>query len=204
MALYDEYAPIIDGGRHMQRHQSPTSSGSTITNRSSNTRVGVRGQLLNSWRKVVQESEEAVMAHEVDQYLNAPVEFVEEEEDGFDILCWWKINGPKFPVVAAIARDVLAVQTSTVASESAFSTGGRVIDAFRSSLTPKTVEALICMQNWLLGDDIAQEVEEPTIEITEFYEQAEKDHESTASSRNTRSTIPKAKGKGKAAVVNVD
>ncbi|PRQ53792.1 putative transcription factor/ chromatin remodeling BED-type(Zn) family [Rosa chinensis] len=203
MALYDEYVPIVDGGRHMHRHPSPTSSSSTITSRSGNTRGGVRGQLLNSWRKVVQESEEAVMAHEVDQYLNAPLEFVEDEEDGFDILCWWKINGPKFPVMAAIARDVLAIQTSTVASESAFSTGGRVIDAFRSSLTPKTVEALICMQNWLLGDDIAQEEDEPTIENTEFYEQAEKDHESTASSRNTRPTIPKPKGKGKAAMVNL-
>ncbi|GJX35783.1 monodehydroascorbate reductase [Tanacetum coccineum] len=36
-----------------------------------------------------------------------------------------------------------------VASESAFSTGGRVIDKFRSCLTPKTAEALLCTQDWL-------------------------------------------------------
>ena len=38
---------------------------------------------------------------------------------------------------------------STVASESAFSTGGRILDEFRSSLTPFMVEALVCTQDWL-------------------------------------------------------
>ncbi|KAI8558897.1 hypothetical protein RHMOL_Rhmol04G0132000 [Rhododendron molle] len=48
-----------------------------------------------------------------------------------------------------VARDVLSILVSTVASESAFSTGGSILDPFRSNLAPKTVEALVCTQNWL-------------------------------------------------------
>ena len=51
--------------------------------------------------------------------------------------------------MSEIARCLLAIPISTVASEFAFSTGGRILDPFRSSLSPETVEALICTQNWL-------------------------------------------------------
>lgn len=67
----------------------------------------------------------------------------------FDILSWWKTNSANYKVVAAMARDVLVVPVSTVASESCFSTSGRVLDMFRSSLSPRMAEALICTQNWL-------------------------------------------------------
>jgi hypothetical protein len=40
---------------------------------------------------------------------------------------------------------------STVASESAFSTSGRILDSFRSCLNPEMVEALIWAQNWLMS-----------------------------------------------------
>ncbi|RVW94116.1 Zinc finger BED domain-containing protein RICESLEEPER 2 [Vitis vinifera] len=38
---------------------------------------------------------------------------------------------------------------STVASESAFSTGGRMVSKHRSRLHPNTLEALMCAQSWL-------------------------------------------------------
>ena len=53
---------------------------------------------------------------------------------------------------------------STVSSESTFSTGGRILDSFRSSFTPKTAEALICTQNWIsrksVSLDIPQQLED--------------------------------------------
>ncbi|XP_026458911.1 zinc finger BED domain-containing protein RICESLEEPER 3-like [Papaver somniferum] len=46
-------------------------------------------------------------------------------------------------------RDILAIPVSSVASESAFSTGKRILGHLRSSLKPRTLEALILLQNWL-------------------------------------------------------
>jgi hypothetical protein len=54
------------------------------------------------------------------------------------------VNSTRFTILGCLARDVLAIPNSTVASESDFSTGGRILDDFRSSLTPFMVEALVC------------------------------------------------------------
>jgi len=51
--------------------------------------------------------------------------------------------------LAKITKDILAIPVSTVASESAFSTSGRVLHKFRSTLNPATVETLVCGQDWI-------------------------------------------------------
>lgn len=67
----------------------------------------------------------------------------------FDVLSWWGRNSAKYPVLSELVKDVLAVQVSSVASESAFSTSGRILDPYRSCLTPYMIEALVCLQQWL-------------------------------------------------------
>lgn len=67
----------------------------------------------------------------------------------FDLLGWWKLNGVKYPTFCLIAKDILAIPISIVASESSFSTSGRIVSQHRSRLLPSTIEAIICTQNWL-------------------------------------------------------
>jgi len=70
--------------------------------------------------------------NELDKYMADPPLRLSGQ---FDILAWWKNQTDEYPVLAKIARDLLA-EVSTVASESAFSAGGRVADPFRSRLDP--------------------------------------------------------------------
>ncbi|CAN1320034.1 Zinc finger BED domain-containing protein RICESLEEPER 1 [Linum perenne] len=94
-----------------------------------------------------------------------------DKKQRFDVLAYWKASALRFPILSEMARDVLAVPISSVASESAFSTGGRVLSNFRSSLTPAIVEALICAEDWLRStspDIFDPEEEENENELLEF------------------------------------
>nr|XP_016433515.1 PREDICTED: zinc finger BED domain-containing protein RICESLEEPER 2-like [Nicotiana tabacum] len=92
---------------------------------------------------------------ELDKYLG---EETEDDTKEFDVLLWWKLNSARFHILAEMVRDVLAILISSVASECAFSTGGRLLDSFRSSLTPKLVQALVCLQDWLRNKKLKQPV----------------------------------------------
>jgi hypothetical protein len=83
---------------------------------------------------------------ELDTYLE---EASEEDTPDFDVLSWWKRRAKSFPILSAMARDFLAIPLSTVASESAFSSGGRILGDTRSSLTPEMLQALVCAKDWL-------------------------------------------------------
>ncbi|KZV51617.1 hypothetical protein F511_24990 [Dorcoceras hygrometricum] len=69
-----------------------------------------------------------------------------------DVLAFWKAHQFRYPELAQMARDVLTVPISTVASESTFSVGGRILDQYRSAMKPEVVETLVCCRDWLIGE----------------------------------------------------
>jgi hypothetical protein len=70
------------------------------------------------------------------------------DDESFDILDWWKMHASKYPTFAAMTRDILTDTASTVPSESAFSTNGRIINDHWTRLAGSMVEALLCFQDW--------------------------------------------------------
>ncbi|KAM0924011.1 hypothetical protein ACQ4PT_005145 [Festuca glaucescens] len=76
---------------------------------------------------------------------------LEEPNPKFILLDWWKVNSLRYPVLAKMARHFLTIPASSVSSESTFSTGGRVLDDYRSSLKPAMVEALVCGASYIKG-----------------------------------------------------
>nr|GEV37599.1 zinc finger BED domain-containing protein RICESLEEPER 2-like [Tanacetum cinerariifolium] len=67
----------------------------------------------------------------------------------FHLLGFWKANESMFPVLSRIAMDIISVQANSVASESAFSTSGRVLSIRRTRLTPTSLEMCMCLKDHL-------------------------------------------------------
>ena len=53
---------------------------------------------------------------EFEQYLADPL-FPRSQSEPFDVLVWWKENTLRYPSVSSMARDILAIPITSVASE---------------------------------------------------------------------------------------
>lgn len=70
--------------------------------------------------------------NELDKYMSDLL----IKQNLFDALAFWKNNTYKYPILSQIARDMMDIQISIVAFESAFSAVGRVIDPYQNRLDP--------------------------------------------------------------------
>ena len=81
--------------------------------------------------------------NELDQYISEEVE-VEE----CDVANYWKSRLKIFPVLYSMAIDYLSIQSTSVASERAFSASGNLITDLRCSMGSDTIEACMSLGNW--------------------------------------------------------
>ncbi|KAK2408982.1 zinc finger BED domain-containing protein RICESLEEPER [Trifolium repens] len=141
--LYNLYKSVHE------RHQVAETTAAPTGQSSSQVQTTVAPSIFarkDAYKQHLKQKVTIEQQNELERYLSDPPE---TDDAKFDILTWWKQNCTRYPVLAAMAKEILATPVSTVASESAFSTGGRVLDTYRSSLSPGMVEALICAQSWL-------------------------------------------------------
>uniref|UniRef100_A0A1U8ASB8 Zinc finger BED domain-containing protein DAYSLEEPER-like n=1 Tax=Nelumbo nucifera TaxID=4432 RepID=A0A1U8ASB8_NELNU len=101
-------------------------------------------QFLNSKRKI--QSEKTLL----DIYLEKQNLDIKAD---VDVLEYWSKSSLRYLELASMARDILVIPISTVASESTFSIGKKVINLWRSSLKFKTIQALI-FQLYAMGSSL--------------------------------------------------
>lgn len=87
---------------------------------------------------------------QLDLYLEEPSHDLNIE---IDVLEYWTLCSLRYPELSRMARDVLTIPVSTVASDSAFDIGPQVISADLSSLKSKMIQALVCLQDWISASD---------------------------------------------------
>ncbi|KAL8126846.1 hypothetical protein AgCh_013953 [Apium graveolens] len=105
-----------------------------------------RDRLTGFDRFVHETSQGANIKTDLDKYLEEPL-FPRSMD--FNILNWWKVHTPRYPILSMMAQNILGIPLSKGTSDSAFNVGDRVLDSHWSILRSNTVQALMCAQDWM-------------------------------------------------------
>ncbi|GMI70022.1 DAYSLEEPER [Hibiscus trionum] len=168
-SLFDLYASSMPLSKTKATSSSTSIFSSTFTQSGPQTggKIDVQQLMTSKYERDTGCSLISVNKNELEKYLE---EACEPHVSSFEILQWWKDHAKRYLILHKMAKDVLAIPISTIASESTFSTGGRVLDSFRTSLTPKMVEALVCTQDRLRTSRSPLMVEENLLALKELEE----------------------------------
>ncbi|GKD33540.1 zinc finger BED domain-containing protein RICESLEEPER 2-like protein, partial [Tanacetum coccineum] len=140
--LYEEYVSEYYSSDEQSRE---TSIGLTSTN----VTIQPSSSGWSEFNEFVKKNESVKpQKSELDNYLEEGVYICDDNSKGFDVLTWWRANSLRYRILSQMARDILAIPITTVVSEATFSAGSRVIDTYRASLAPETVEVLLCGGDW--------------------------------------------------------
>nr|GMC69067.1 zinc finger BED domain-containing protein RICESLEEPER 2-like [Ipomoea batatas] len=139
-ALYDLFYEYVESDNMKNRKGSFSMPHGelSVTSTCSTSKGKVVLSGLSLYDKYLDSVEDATPnKSELDIYLEEGVYRCQDGEVAsiFDALAWWKSHELKFSILSKLARDVLSIPISTVASEATFSAGTRVLDPYRAKLS---------------------------------------------------------------------
>jgi len=132
---------------YLRTEYATRKSNADILKQQKNRTKGSEKEKPNShplWRHIKQKPREK---DEVEEYIALPLAGHEE-----DPLEWWKMHERVLPILADLAKQVLAIQATTRASETQFSFSGNLITYNRTNLGGDSVESNMCSRSWMSND----------------------------------------------------
>jgi hypothetical protein len=142
----DRIKDVLNGIRDLFNEYSLRSTSFDHSSSLSGTSNGSRDRLRGFDKFLHETSQNQNVVSDLEKYLEEPVF---PRNCDFNILNWWKVHTPRYPILSMMARDILGIPISNLTSDLAFSTCGRVLDHHRCLLNPEIRQALICGQDWL-------------------------------------------------------
>ncbi|XP_070019985.1 zinc finger BED domain-containing protein RICESLEEPER 4-like [Nicotiana sylvestris] len=163
--IYSVYQIAIDNAR--PNIPTPFSSSSQSSKRT----AGVRA--LTTWTEFRGSqgcpTSDCSQLKELEVYLSQGLEEV-NPDSSFNLLEWWKDKEKYFPILSRMARDILTIQASTVASKSAVSQARLQLGDYRVSMR-ESLEKLVLFRDWIRSERRNFGLAESQPEVDEAYEE---------------------------------
>nr|GEW90466.1 zinc finger BED domain-containing protein RICESLEEPER 2 [Tanacetum cinerariifolium] len=146
------------------KYGNPTTTESNSRGGGSSSRASHRNQVTSLLRRLKEHKNKKArsdpsLSSKHERYVHS--DFVTHLQttkfENFDVLGFWKAKETMFLVLSRIAMDILSVQATSVASESAFSTSGRVLSIRRTRLTSASLEMCMCLKDHLDAQERKQD-----------------------------------------------
>ncbi|XP_021727146.1 zinc finger BED domain-containing protein RICESLEEPER 2-like [Chenopodium quinoa] len=144
-----DFSKVKDALRRLYEAYESSHSSSSKAIHTTNAANEASDDFMMDFDSFSMEQSSVAIKSELDMYYEEPLI---PRGTNLDILSYRRTCSVRYPIIAKIAKDVLVVPVLTVASESAFRIGSRVLNCYRSSLKPETVEAIICLRDWDFGE----------------------------------------------------